>query len=303
MGAAADALGVSARGGVGSGAALHVELLNPRIGAQIDGVDLSGSIDDATFEAIRRAWMDHQVLRFRRQSLSKEQLLAFARRFGDLDRAPINVRGKPWFPEHPELAVMSNIVVDGEPIGSLGYGEAVWHTDMSYNEAPPSAALLYAIEVTREGGLTGFLSMYDAFETLPAELRGAVESARIKHDSSRNSAGELRKGFAAVTDPRDAPGAVHPAVVRHPVTGRQALFLGRRPASCIVGLPLDESEDLLNRLWSHVARDELAWWQTWEVGDLVMWDNRCTMHKRTAFDPSERRLMHRAQVRGGPPLA
>ena len=281
---------------------LTVTPLDGRIGAEIGGVDLSGPIDAATFDAIHRAWMDHLVLRFRAQSLDKAQLLDFARRFGPLDRAPITVRGTPWFPEHPELAVMSNIVVDGEPIGSLGYGEAVWHTDMSYNDEPPTAALLHAIEVTREGGQTGFLNMYEAFETLPPELKSAVAKARIKHDSSRNSAGQLRKGFVAVEDPRDAPGAVHPAVVRHPVTGRRALFLGRRPSACVVGLPLDESEAMLDALWAHVARDDLAWWQTWKVGDLVMWDNRCTMHKRTAFASTERRLLYRAQVRGARPL-
>lgn len=285
------------------GSLLQVEPLGEGIGAEIHGIDLSKPLAPGVFEAIHDAWMDHLVLRFRDQHLDKDALIAFSRRFGELDKAPINIRGRPWFEDYPHLAVMSNIKVDGEAIGSLGYGEAVWHTDMSYNETPPSAALLYGVEVTRVGGQTGFLNMYDAWENLPGDLKAAVEHARIKHDSSRSSAGDLRKGFQAVTDPRDAPGAVHPAVLRHPVTGRRALFLGRRPFAYVTGLPLDESEDLLNRLWERVARDERAWWQTWSVGDLLIWDNRCTMHKRTAFDPNDRRLLLRTQVRGAVPLS
>jgi taurine dioxygenase len=174
---------------------------------------------------------------------------------------------------------------------------------MSYNDITPSAALLYATEVTRTGGETGFLNMYHAYETLPADLREAIEGRQIKHDASRNSAGELRKGYRDVTDPREAPGALHPIVVRHPVTGRRALYLGRRPLSYIVGLALEESERLLDRLWAHATREDLAWFQKWSVGDLVMWDNRCAMHKRTAFDATERRYMIRAQVKGSRPAA
>jgi len=283
-------------------ARLSITPLSPHIGAEISGVDL-GNLSDAEFKTIYDAWMQHLVLRFRDQQLTKEQLLAFSARFGELDKAPINVKGEPWIPGYPNLAVMSNIIEQGMPVGSLGYGEAVWHTDMSYNDVTPSAALLYSLEVTKTGGLTGFLSMYHAYDTLPADLKATVETLSIKHDSSHNSAGELRKGFTKVSDPREAPGAVHPVVVRHPVTGRKALFLGRRPLSVVVGLPLADSEALLDRLWAHATREEYSWFQKWNVGDLMMWDNRCAMHKRTAFDPNERRYMLRTQIRGAKPAA
>ena len=283
--------------------AIAVVPLTRLIGADVLNVDLSQPLSDAEFAALFDAWMAHLVLRFRGQTLTKDQLLDFSRRFGELDKAPINTKGEPWIPGYDYLTVMSNITVDGTPVGSLGYGEAVWHTDMSYNDITPSAALLYATEVTRTGGETGFLNMYHAYDTLPADLREAIEGRQIKHDASRNSAGELRKGYRDVTDPREAPGALHPIVVRHPVTGRRALYLGRRPLSCIVGLALEESERLLDRLWAHATREDLAWFQKWSVGDLVMWDNRCAMHKRTAFDPAERRYMIRAQVKGSRPAA
>lgn len=283
--------------------AIRVVPTGKPIGADIVGVDLSQPLDDAAFKVIFDAWMAHGVLRFRGQQLDKDELIAFTARFGEPDTAPINSIGKPWIEGYPQLAVMSNIMLDGRPLGSLGYGEAVWHTDMSYNEVTASAALLYATEVTTTGGETGFLNMHEAYETLPAELKAAVEGRRIKHDSSRNSAGELRKGCQAVTDPREAPGAVHPIVIRHPVTRRRALYLGRRPYGYVEGLPLGESEALLDRLWAHVTQEDKAWWQKWSVGDLVMWDNRCAMHKRTAFDPGERRFMLRTQVKGGRPQA
>ncbi len=299
LAAAQDTFSVPAQEGTG----ITVMPLGRYVGADIVGVDLAQPLSETAFARIFDAWMKHQVLRFRGQTLTKEQLLGFSRRFGDLDKAPVNISGKPWLEGYPEMAVMSNIKVGGAVIGSLGYGEAVWHTDMSYNEVTPSAALLYGIEVTKSGGETGFLNMYDAYETLPEDLRRAVEGKQIKHDASRNSAGELRKGYPVVTDPRDAPGAVHSIVIRHPVTGRRALYLGRRPFGYVMGLPLEESEALLDRLWAHAGRQERAWFQTWQIGDLLIWDNRCTMHKRTAFDESERRLLHRTQIKGARPAA
>ena len=272
------------------------------LGADVAGVDLARPLDAATFKAIETAWHEHLVLRFRGQRLDDPGLLAFARRFGDLDQAPVHAVGDADADPYPEITVMSNIKVDGKPIGNLGHYEAEWHTDMSYNEKTPVGSLLYALEVPPAGGDTGFSNMYRAFETLPAELKRAIAGKSCKHDSSRNSVGDLRKGFKDVTDPREAPGAVHPIVRTHPATRRNALFLGRRRNAYIVGLPLAESEDLLNRLWAHASKPELAWYQNWKVGDLVMWDNRSAMHRRNAFDPESRRIMHRTQIRGDRPF-
>ncbi len=267
------------------------------LGAEIRGVDLENGLDDAVFDAIYAAWLEHLVLRFRRQALSDEALLAFSRRFGELDRAPVNPYGRTWVPEHPEINVISNITRNGEPLGGLGHYEAKWHADMTYNEHPPKANVLYAVEVPEKGGDTGFANMYLAYETLPEELKEKIAGLRCKHDASRNSVGQLRKGYKeSYEDPRDIPGAVHPLVRVHPETGRPALFLGRRRNAWIVDLPLDESDALLDRLWAHATRPEFAWYQQWQVGDLVIWDNRCTLHRREAFDPKARRLMRRTQI-------
>ena len=271
------------------------------LGADIVGVDLSGPIDSSTFGAIEAAWHQHLVLRFRGQQLDDPALLRFARLFGELDKAPIHA-GREVEDPFPEITVMSNIRVDGKPIGNLGHYEAVWHTDMSYNETAPIGSVLYALEVPPAGGDTGFANMYAAFETLPVDLKRAIAGRQCKHDSSRNSAGELRKGFKPVTDPREAPGAVHPLVRTHPATRRNALFLGRRPNAYIVGMPLAESEALLDQLWEHASQPRFAWYQQWKVGDLLIWDNRCAMHRRDAFDPDSRRLMHRTQIKGDKPF-
>jgi taurine dioxygenase len=282
--------------------AVSVHPVSEAIGAEIRDVELA-CLEDGAFAAIERAWLAHQVLLFRGQALSTEQLLAFAARFGALENAPLNVTGKPWIPHFPQLAVMSNVRENDRPIGSLGAGEASWHTDMSYRADPPSASVLYAVEVPASGGgNTGFADMYAAYENLPAALAARVEQLVIVHDSSRNSADEQRPGIAVVGDPRQAPGARHPAVRTHPLTGRRALFLGRRRNAWIVDLDLEHSEALLDELWAHATRPEFTWHHRWRVGDLLVWDNRCVMHRRDAFDAAQRRVMHRAQVAGDRPF-
>ncbi len=136
------------------------------MGAEIQGVDLR-TIDDSDFAAIHRAWLDHLVLLFRGQELTDDDLIAFSRRFGALDWAPVQETGRRFVEGHPEIYVVSNVIENGVPIGSLGAGEAVWHTDMSYLEAPPKASMLYALEVPAAGGNTYFCNMYRVYELLP----------------------------------------------------------------------------------------------------------------------------------------
>ena len=184
------------------------------------------------------------------------------------------------------------------PIGSLGAGEATWHTDMSYLVDPPKASMLYALEVPPSGGDTYFSSMYAAYESLPDELKRRIEGLELKHDGTYNSGGYVRQGVNAVDDPVTSPGTYHPLVCRHPETRRRLLYLGRRRNAYIKGLSLADSEALLDQLWSYATRDEISWYNEWRVGDLVMWDNRCTMHRRDPFDASSRRVMHRTQIKG-----
>ena len=267
------------------------------LGAEIRGVDLR-DLDAAQFAAIERAWHDHQVVLIRGQTLSDQDLIAFSRRFGDLDWAPIQETGRRFVEGLPEIYIVSNVVKDGEPIGSLGAGEAVWHTDMSYLGVPPMASMLYALEIPPSGGNTSFCSMYAIYDALPAALKARIADLKIKHDGTYNSGGYLRQGVTATDDPRTSPGAIHPLVCTHPDTGRRMLYLGRRRNAYLMGLDLPESEALLDELWDVVARPQFAWEHAWQVGDLVLWDNRCTMHRRDPFDDSARRIMHRTQIKG-----
>ena len=276
---------------------LNVVPTNAVLGAEVLGIDLK-SLDEAQFAAFKRAWHRHEVLLVRGQTLSDQDLVTFSRRFGDLDWAPVQETGRRFVEGIPEIYIVSNVKVNDEPIGSLGSGEAVWHTDMSYLDVPPMASMLYALEIPPVGGNTSFCSMYAVYDALPDELKRRIANLKIKHDGTYNSGGYLRQGVTATDDPRTSPGAVHPLVCTHPDTGRRMLYLGRRRNAYLVGLELAESEALLDELWSYVDRPEFAWEHVWRVGDLVLWDNRCTMHRRDAFDPLSRRIMHRTQVKG-----
>ena len=267
------------------------------LGAEIQGIDLR-TVDSNDFAGIYRAWLDNSVLLFRGQKLTDEDLIAFSERFGDLDWAPVQESGRRFVDGHPEIYVVSNVMENGAPIGSLGAGEATWHTDMSYLPDPPKASILYALEVPLSGGNTYFNSMYRAYEFLPDAVKKRVEGKTLKHDATYNSGGYVRQGITAIDDPITSPGTYHPLVCTHPETKRRVLYLGRRRNAYIEGLSLQESESLLDELWSHANREELEWCNEWRVGDLVLWDNRCTMHRRDPFDASSRRIMHRTQIKG-----
>jgi taurine dioxygenase len=267
------------------------------LGAEVRVGDLR-TLDDAGFAHVLAAWRAHSVLLLRDQTLSDPDLIAFSRRFGGLDWAPVQENGRRFVDGMPEIYIVSNVKVNGEAIGSLGDGEAVWHTDMSYLDMPPKASMLYALEIPPHGGNTSFCCMYSIYEALPSTLKTRIAGLKIKHDGTYNSGGYVRQGVTPTGDPRTSPGTLHPLVCTHPDTGRRLLYLGRRRNAYLAGLDLEASEALLDELWSYVARPEFAWEHVWRVGDLVLWDNRCTMHRRDAFDPNARRIMHRTQIKG-----
>jgi len=163
--------------------------------------------------------------------------------------------------------------------------------------------MLYALEIPPKGGDTSFCDMYAAFETLPADLRDRVAGVRVKHDGTYNSGGYVRQGVTPTDDPRQAPGTLHPLVCTHPESGRRMLYLGRRRMAWIEGLDLAESESLLDAVWAHATQASFCFTHRWRVGDLVLWDNRCTMHRRDPFDAAARRVMHRTQIKGVAPPA
>ena len=266
------------------------------VGAEIRGVDLSQvNADDIT--RIKSAWYRNDVLLFRNQHLSDDDLLTFSRHFGALDSPPNQGAGRKSPEGYPEVYVVSNVLDDkGEPIGALGDGEAVWHTDMSYAAMPPDASMLYSLEIPAVGGDTSFSSMKDALARMPRALIERIKQMDIKHDGTFDSGGFTRKGMTATNDPRSSVGTAHPAIIQHPASGDFALYLGRRRNAYVMGLDLPESEALLDELWGYV--DTTVYQHRWALGDLVLWDNRTTMHRRDPFDAKARRVMHRTQIKG-----
>lgn len=300
-------------------AALEVIPTGAALGAEIRGVDFSLPVPEDVQNALRRAWADHMVLLIRGQRLDDEQLLATSAVFGPPHDSAARkyhlAAGQPvdntyMVSKHPSITIISNLGPDGNPVldnGGLGSYEVVWHTDNSYVQVPPAGSMLYALEIpVNGGGDTSFNNQYLAYEELPEDLKRAIEGKYQVHDASRNSAGVLRPGVKLPTKPEEVEGPKHPLVRVHPVTGRRALYLGRRrvwPSNYIIGMPNEESERLLDRLWAHATQPKYAWTHRWRVGDIVLWDNRCCMHYRTEVDTSQRRVLHRTTIKGEPPRA
>ena len=265
----------------------------------------SGALNDAEFAQIEQAWNRHGALLFRDQKLTDDDLLAFSRRFGELDPPPIQEHGRQSPEGYPDIYVVSNVLDDkGAPIGALGAGEAVWHTDMSYLRLPPDASMLYSLEVPPTGGNTWVLGMQAAWSTLPEALKAKVRGRRIKHDGTYNSGGYLRKGVTPTDDPHKAPGAWHPAV----------LAIRRRARRCSISgggaIPMWRASRRRSpmrcstRCGRTSSAPDLRYEHRWRVGDLLLWDNRSTMHRRDPFDNATRRVMHRTQIKGkGAPRA
>ena len=174
-------------------------------------------------------------------------------------------------------------------------------TELSYRMRPCSIALLHALEVPPAGGEIAFANQYLAYERLPADLKARIEGRMLLHDESRLNDGSLRKGHVEVTDPREATGAQHRIVRTHPDTRRKALYLGRRRNAYIIGLPLEESEALLDALWVQATQPALVWTHQWRPGDTLIWDNRCLVHRQDMGGAGEGWLIHRVQIRGEVP--
>jgi taurine dioxygenase len=272
---------------------LAVRPLSPALGAEIVGVDLSKPLDEASIAAIKRAWNEHLVLLFRGQNLSEEDQIRFARHFGELQQRP---RPKDLRAEakvkNPEVMLVSNIRENGKLIGSLPDGEMQFHSDMCYIPEPPKGTFLYAIEIPSQGGDTLFLNMYKAYEALSPEMK-----ARLKDKTAVNV-------FLYGSTSRDGnkpdfnvhPHAAHPVVRAHSDTGRPALYINRLMTWNIEGMEDGESKALLDRLFDHIEQPQFIYAHKWKVGDLVLWDNRCTLHARTDFSDKERRLLRRVVV-------
>ena len=280
------------------------------LGAEIRGIDLK-TISDATFKAVHAVWLNQVIAIFRDQSLDANDLVRLVNRFGvpvsssNLHQRNLEERtANQLFQLPPEVTVVTNVKENGKAVGILGDGEIVWHSDFSFKEKPTAARMLVAMEVPPQssGGGTFFLNAYAAYDALPADFKKRISGKTIKQGNIVDTAMKLRPGASLDDDLRHTPGPSHPIISTHPETGANSVFLGRRHAAYVNGCTLDESEALLNELWALCTQPQFCYDHRWAKGDVVVWDNRCTVHRRDPFDPSLRRVLYAAQVEGHRPF-
>ncbi len=280
------------------------------LGAEVHGLDLR-QLNDATFKRIHETWLHHLLLVFKNQTLTAEDLVNLVNRFG----TPISSKGlhqrgleertaNQLFNLPPEVTVVTNVRENGKPVGILGDGEIVWHSDFSFKERPTAARMLVAMEVPPQdkGGNTQFLNAYAAYDALPADYKKELSGKTIKQGNVIDTAMKLRPGASLNDDIRYIDGPSHPIISTHPDTGCNHLFLGRRHAAYVNGMTLEDSEAFLNRLWDYATQERFVYTHRWNKGDVVVWDNRATVHKRDGFDPDSRRVLYAAQVEGHKPF-
>lgn len=273
-----------------AGRSIVIEPVTPVIGAEILGADLGTTLDPQTVATIRSAWYDYTILLFRDQHLTEEDQVRFGEYFGELGRVMINRPGAAQ--HHPSVLFISNVRENGELIGTLPDGEVYFHSDNCFTANPPAATMLYAMEVPSRGGNTMFANMYAAYDALPPEMKARLDDMKALNVYDLKGAPAIRMREI----PPEAMSYVHPVIRAHPRTGRRALYVNRLMTYEIVGMPVAESTELLNWLFAFQEQSRFVYEHVWRPGDLILWDNRCTLHARTDFSAAERRLLRRITV-------
>jgi taurine dioxygenase len=280
---------------------IQITPLSPACGAEISGIDLSKPLSEREVRAVKEAWNEHLVLVFRGQKLSQDDQLRFASYFGDLGTRkkapePLRSRAEGIQQDHEKVLLVTNIKVDGQPIGAFGEGEFWFHIDSGYAERPYQYTFLYALELPSHGGNTMFSNMYKAYEAVPPALKAKLAGKKALHIHEYNRAKQANHSG----DISGIPHWFHPVFATHPDTGRKTLFVDRLMTTRIEGLSAEESDAILEQLYDIGERREFIFEHVWKLGDFLMWDNRCTIHARTDFPKEERRLLRRCTVQGGP---
>jgi taurine dioxygenase len=279
---------------------LHLRALSPTFGVEILDADLAEPVADAFFDRIYDAFLDHQLLLFRHQRLEPVDQVTFARRFGSVQ---VHVMNQYHGEGYPEIYYLSNLGPDGRPSGKHpDRGTVHWHTDGSWARRTGQATLLYAVEVPAVGGATRFASMYDAYEALDEGMKQRLASLRAIHNLDFSRTRRHGEDLMTEEQKKARPPVAHPIVRIHPETGRRCIFLGDH-AWCIEDLPFDEGRRLIDDLNAAIIDDARVYTHRWRPGDLVIWDNRCMLHKAEPYDvAAEARVMRRCTVVGEVPI-
>ncbi len=279
---------------------LEIHPLAEDFGGEVLGGDLSSPLSDTTFNAIRDAFHQRGVLLFRDQTLSLDALVAFTSRFGLLD---IHHLAERTFPDHPEVRVLSNLREDGKPVGTYRGGH-YWHSDLSYLPETGYATFLYGIECPPEGADTLFADCRAAWDAMPDDMRSALDGKTAVHDRAFRY-GEIYPERPALTPEQIArvPPAEHPAIVTHKPSGRKSVFLMKDMIRRLGDLDQEATWALVEEVEAFCTQPRFVYTHKWRAGDLVMWDNRATLHRATPYDADKyRRLLHRVQIKGEAPV-
>ncbi len=272
---------------------ITVSPLSEAIGARIEGVDLSRELDGGTFDTIRNALFEHAIIVVPGQTLDEDDQERFCRYFGELEM----VRSGEATSDHPAVLMITNVTDSGRPT-ALEDGEMMFHYDQCYYENPALGSTLYAIEVPDEGGNTLFANCRLAYEALDDGWKARLDGLRALHYYDYKRDPTLRPS----TINPDAPQWVHPVVRTHPETGKKAIYVNRLMTLWIEDVDRTESDEILDHLFAHIEKPEFVYEHEWTVGELIMWDNRCSAHARTWFSPEKRRMMRRVTVRDPYPV-
>ncbi len=272
---------------------MTITKLHDHVGAEIGNIDLTRPLEAATFATIENAFYENSVLVFRSQDLLPEAHIAFSRRFGPLE---VHILHQYQLANHPEILLLSNKTdVEGNPIGLVEAGR-YWHTDVSFTEAPSMGSFLFAVEIPPEGGDTLFASQFAAYDALTEDWKTRLDGLKARHGLNKTTAPKFTDAQLALVK-----GVDHPLIRTHPKTGRKALYAGVF-VDKILGVSAAESDDILAFLRQHWAKEEFVYRHQWQIGDLVMWDNRSILHHATPFDAQHIRHMHRTTVEGERPV-
>ena len=273
-----------------------MQRLSPAGGVEMPPMDLSKPFNEVEKQLVRDAFLEHHILVFREQTLSKEEQAAFTQQFGELES---HVARRHDGTETPIVHTVSNLDADGNPsYKPVTHGNYFWHTDKSYHALPSLATLLHAIELPEKGGHTQFANTYMAYEALPDDKKHEYADLKVVHSWEAN---RRNTGNRPATDEekRDRPPVTHPLIRTHPETGRKVLYVGIH-TSHIVDRPQEEGRKLLDELTTFAGQDDFVYTHEWQPGDLVMWDNRCLLHRANANYGmnKERRILHRTVIKG-----
>lgn len=268
--------------------AIDYELIGPGFAAEIGGADLSNNWSEETIKRVRDIWFEHKLVIFRSQSLEDSDLERFVGYFGDIF---VHIRSQFHSAGNPGITLVSNVKKQGKSIGALGDYGIGWHCDQIYREQPAFSTILYGVETPSEGGNTSICDLAQAYAEMPAELKSKIDGKRAVYSIAKIT--EKRDYETTATQIAASPDVAHPLVRRHPFTGRPALFFSPDHVVEIEGVAESEQAELQQRLVDWASQDRFVYEHCWHVGDVIMWDNSSTMHRRSGFPSTDRRLLKR----------